>query len=143
MKYPKNIIVDTGFWIAYFDPKDSNHYNANKHSEYIFSFSVLCPFPTLYEFLNTRFSRNRKQIAEFDKLIKKDILNLVHDDDYRENILYDFIEENKYFSKFSLVDMIINRMIDDINLKVNYLFTYNKKDFIDICNRRKIEILPE
>jgi hypothetical protein len=68
---------------------------------------------------------------------------LVHDDDYRENILYDFIEENKYFSKFSLVDMIINRMIDDINLKVNYLFTYNKKDFIDICNRRKIEILPE
>jgi predicted nucleic acid-binding protein len=71
MKYPKNIIVDTGFWIAYFDLKDSNHYNANKHSEYIFNFSVLCPFPTLYEFLNTRFSRNRKQIAEFDKLIKK------------------------------------------------------------------------
>lgn len=140
-KYPKNIIVDTGFWIAYFDPKNKYYANANEWAEIIFNYSILCSFPALYEFLNTRFSRREKSINEFDILLKKGILNLIYDDMYREDILYDFVERNRYFSRFSLVDIIINRMIDDINLKVDYLFTYNAKDFITACNERNIEIL--
>jgi len=142
-KYPKNIIVDTCFWIAYFEPTDNQHKNAREWSEVIFDYHVFCPFPTLYEFLNTRFSRKKNnQINEFDVLIKKKVISFIYDDDYRKNILNSYVDTNKYFSQFSLVDMIISRMIDDINLKIDYLFTYNSKDFIRICNKRNVELLP-
>jgi predicted nucleic acid-binding protein len=135
--------VDTCFWIAYFDPTDSQHKDAREWSKTIFDYHVICPFPTLYEFLNTRFSRNKyKRINEFDMLIKKKIIEFIYDDNYRNDILDDYIEKNKYFPQCSLVDMVINRMIDDINLKINYLFTYNSKDFINVCNKRNVELLP-
>ena len=142
-KKPKKIIVDTCFWIAYFNPTDNHYKDAREWSEIIFNYHVICPFPTLYEFLNTKFSRNKyKQINEFDMLIKKRIIEFIYDDNYRDNILDDYIEENKYFPQCSLVDMVINRMIDDTNLKINYLFTYNSKDFIKVCNKRNVELLP-
>jgi len=142
-KYPKNIIVDTCFWIAYFNPTDNHYKDAREWSEIIFKNHVICPFPTLYEFLNTKFSRNKyKQINEFDRLIKNGLIEFIYDDNYRDNILDDYIGENKYFPQSSLVDMVINRMIDDTNLKINYLFTYNSKDFIKVCNKRNVELLP-
>lgn len=142
-KYPKNIIVDTCFWIAYFDPDDNNHDDARDWANIIFDYYVLCHFPTLYEFLNTKFSRKKGLIDEFDRLLKKNVLNMIYDDTYRTDILSDYIESNKHFSQYSLVDMIINRMIDDVNLKIDFLFTYNSKDFITVCNKRNVEILPK
>ena len=142
-KYPINILLDSCFWIAYFNQDDNHHNDARVWSENIFDYNIYCPFPTMYEFLNTRFSRNKyNQINEFNLLIKKGVINLIYDDDYRNNILMDFIELNKYYPKSSLVDIVINRMIDDIRLNIHYVFTYNPEDFIEICQKRNIELLP-
>jgi predicted nucleic acid-binding protein len=143
-KRPKSIVLDSCFWIAYFDPRDNQHKDAREWSEFIFDHHVFCPFPTFYEFLNTRFSRNgHNQIKELDILMSKRTLNLIYDDNYRKNILDSYVKNNKYYPQFSLVDMVINEMIDDPSLKIDYLFTYNKKDFIKICKKRKVELLPE
>jgi predicted nucleic acid-binding protein len=142
-KYPKNIMVDTCFWIAYCDPSDGKHTEAIEWSKKIFDYPVLCPFPTLYEFLDTRFSRRPEVINEFDNMIKKGLLKFVYDDKYRDNIVNGYIEGNKFFSQYSLVDLIINRMIEDVNLKIDYLFTFNQEDFKRACNKRNIEMLPQ
>jgi hypothetical protein len=42
---------------------------------------------------------------------------------------------------FSLADSVIREMLRDINVKVQYLATYNTPDFADLCAFREIEIL--
>jgi len=32
-------------------------------------------------------------------------------------------------------------VLDDINVKVDYLATFNDADFVDVCQRRRIEII--
>jgi predicted nucleic acid-binding protein len=140
--YPKTVMADTCFWIAYFDPRDDNHKEAKEWSKIIFDYSILCPFPTLYEFLNTRFSRRPEFIRKLDIMIKKGLLEYVYDDKYRVNIINAYIEGNKFFSQYSLVDLIINRMIEDVDLKIDSLFTFNQKDFMTACHKRNIEMLP-
>jgi predicted nucleic acid-binding protein len=58
-KMPKNIIADTGFWIAYFDERDQYHSDAIREEQFIFRNKIICPFPSLYEFLNTKFTKNK------------------------------------------------------------------------------------
>ena len=36
--------------------------------------------------------------------------------------------------------MVIRFMLMNVNLKVDYLVTYNEKDFVDVCKKRKIGI---
>jgi hypothetical protein len=43
----------------------------------------------------------------------------------------------------SLVDTVIREMLSDESLKIDYLITFNIKDFIDVCSRRNITILSE
>ena len=40
----------------------------------------------------------------------------------------------------SLVDMVIRLIMLETNFKIDYLVTFNERDFIDICIKRKIQI---
>ncbi|CAH2405647.1 hypothetical protein MES4922_40360 [Mesorhizobium ventifaucium] len=40
-----------------------------------------------------------------------------------------------------MVDCLIRLMLDDRNLKINYLATWNEGDFDDVCRKRRIEII--
>ena len=42
---------------------------------------------------------------------------------------------------YSLVDAVIREILKDKNLQIDYLATFNTRDFIDICAKRKIEIV--
>jgi len=139
---PKKIIADTGFWIGYFEQRDQYHDEAVIISEDIFPHTIICPFPSLYEYLNTRFAKNNKYILEYEKLVNKLNMEYIYDNDYRENIIYDFISYNKKSGQLSLVDIIINKMIEDVNIKIDSMVTFNKKDFYRACKKRNIELLP-
>jgi len=140
---PKNIIADTGFWIAYFDKRDQYHNAAIKAKQFVLDNKIICPFPSLYEFLNTRFTKNKKQLMSYEILLEKLNIEYIYDDNYRGNIIDDFISYNKKEMYISLVDLIINRIIDDVNVKIDYMITFNRKDFDTTCGKRNIQILPE
>ena len=41
----------------------------------------------------------------------------------------------------SMVDCLIRLMIEDVNVKLHYLATFNHRDFLDVCAARRIEII--
>jgi len=43
-KLPKNILTDSGFWIAYFDERDEHHKAAHELSSIIFDYNIILPF---------------------------------------------------------------------------------------------------
>ena len=138
----KRIITDTGFWIGYFDQRDQYHKEALIIADIIFSHTIICPFPSLYEFLNTRFTRNNKRIDDLELLLNKLSVIYVYDYDYRFDVISDFISRNKKLNKISLVDLVINRIIEDDNMNINCMVTFNKSDFSANCMKRNIEIIP-
>jgi predicted nucleic acid-binding protein len=138
----KNIITDTGFWIAYFEERDAYHKEAVEVAFLVFGNKIICPFPSLYEFLNTRFTRDIKKIRDYEFLLSKLDVEYIYDDEYRVNIIDDFILRNKTFQKISLVDMIINQIIEDVNIKVDYIVTFNRNNFMSSCIKRGIDFLP-
>lgn len=83
---PKICLIDTGFWIGYFDETDNHHSDAVILSDVVFEHRILCPFPSLYEFLNTRLSRNPKRLAELERVFRKVNIVYVYDDDYRRRL---------------------------------------------------------
>jgi len=40
----------------------------------------------------------------------------------------------------SLVDMVMRLMLDDVNVRVDGLLTFNQKDFHDVCRKRGLEM---
>lgn len=137
-----NIIVDTGFWYALYDPRDEYFTKANTLVDYLNIGNVIIPFPTLYETVNTRFCNRQETFNDFNVLIHRPNTIFIPDIDYKEKALeLTFNQKSKKVKNYSLVDMVIRLMLDDINLNVNYLLTFNPGDFIDICLQRRIILL--
>ncbi len=139
-----NILVDTCFWFALFDARDSNHQKATELLLYLELGNVILPYPTLYETINTRFTRNKDWVEEFGKVLKNKNVQIIQDVGYKEDGLLltmdSILNKNR---PISLVDMVIRLMLEDVNLKINYFITFNTKDFIDICHKKRIDLVNE
>ena len=135
-----NILVDSCFWYALFDNSDEYHYKAQKMKDYLEFGNIILPFPILYETLNTRFSKKENWMSMFEEYKNRKNTFLIPDTEYRERAL-----SNTFFYKgkrpMALVDMSIRLMLEDINLNVNTLITFNVGDFIDICISKGIELI--
>ena len=69
---------------------------------------------------------------------------LLEDSKYKDEALKQvFTYNRKAGFTFSLTDSVIREILKDINVTVNYLVTYNERDFKDICDQRLIEIINE
>ncbi len=132
-----NILIDSGFWFALYEPRDQYHSKAEEIFFVIEEFKKIIPWPTLYEIINTRFIK-RKHYISFDKIIKQSKTIKISDVQYRQSALSSINSTSKYLS---LVDAIIRSMLEDSNLKIDALVTFNAIDFSDICYSRSIEIL--
>lgn len=137
-----NIIVDSGFWYALYDQRDQYHSEANELAEYLEMGNIVMPFPTLYESINTRFTRRVDWMKEFERLLSLTNVQLIDDAEYKDFALNHSFETTLLFNRpISLVDSVIRAMLDDNNLKIDYLLSFNVGDFIDICQRRNIAIM--
>ncbi len=137
----KNVIADTGFWYALYEPRDPFFDNANEIVKLIENQNVLIPWPSLYETINTRFTKRKDYMQPFEVFINKPNVNLINDEEYKEKALQLSFAYSKTGKRtFSLVDIILREILSDISFKIDYLLTFNTGDFIDICNKRKIEI---
>ena len=117
----KTYLPDTGFWIALYD----NDEEAETIASLIIDDNILILYPSMYEFLNSKFSR-RGLAHEFQKLLKRPNILKVFDDDYRDDSMDNFFFNATYYSKdVSLVDEVIKLMIVDTKLKVDFLISYD------------------
>ena len=135
-----NIIVDSCYWIALYDAKDSHHewaeetwnklQNGNK---------FLVPYPTMYEFINTRLMRREKNVQFFKRLFSSDVIIRISDEQYKEDALRVTLESAG--RALSLVDMTIRLMIADDTIKKHALLTLNVGDFNDVCLTKNVEMI--
>lgn len=122
------IIVDTCFWIALYNPE--KHADKNETvdiiSELIENHEIVIPFPSLYEFLNSKFSR-KNDALHFQKLISRTNYIKLDDKAFKEKALDNFFEKaiNEY-NDVSLVDEIIKEIIDSSEFKIDYLISFDE-----------------
>ncbi len=140
----KNIIVDTGFWYAFYDERDRYHGYADMLIAEIAVHNLIIPWPSLYETLNTRFVKRANWLDSFENCLKKKNVHIIPDEKYRNSALKNLWLLNcKNKHSYSLVDIIIRCMIEDTDLKINALLTFNLSDFYDVCYVHSIECLGE
>ena len=135
-------IADSGFWFALFNERDQYHEEAIEKAEYLELLQILCPWPCLYETVNTRFMRRAYQVAQFERYLSRHNFIIIDDTPYRNNALRRTLTPTGHnIAAFSLVDLVVRYILDDVNIKTHYILTFNKKDFEDVCAKRQIEIL--
>jgi predicted nucleic acid-binding protein len=138
-----NAIVDSGFWFALYDSEDTYYTEAKRIAEYLDGSNLIIPFPTLYESINTRFMKNTVARIAFENVLKLPNVTIVDDKQIKNDALQITFTDKSKKRNLSLVDNIIRLLLEDINYKVDCLVTFNKKDFIDVCLERNIEILDK
>lgn len=140
----RKTIVDTGFWFALYDKRDEHYSDAQNIYENVAlrGDTLIIPFPTLYETLNTKFVSNKIWMANFQKIVNDPKVIKLYDEKYRNEAVNLTFKWSIYRSRhLSLTDNIIRLILDDKRNIIQSLATFNVKDFFDICTRQNIEIL--
>ncbi|MES2681330.1 MAG: hypothetical protein V4635_15655 [Bacteroidota bacterium] len=135
------VLTDTGYWIGLLDSTDAFHEESNTVSELILEAPIILPWPCLYETIRTRMARKRDRLLIFEQIIRRNNIELLPDDKYRDTALEQVFYLNRVGKTYSLADMVIRQMLMDVNINVRYLVTFNEADFKDLCDIRSIEIL--
>ncbi len=139
MKYA---LADTGVWYGLSDNRDPWYTQAQEKSEYFDLFTIVIPWPTLYEILRTRFVKNICVLQQFEIFLKNHPIVYIDDAIYRNDALALSIESSlRKRRPLSMVDCLIRLIIDDPNVKIDYLLTFNQSDFTDACKKNRVEIL--
>lgn len=133
------VLVDTGFLIALYEPRDEHHAAAVGKSEWLDLLPVALPWPVLYETVNTRLSRNRAKVARFDALVQQPGTELVDDTAYRADAYRIVVSSTN--RHLSLVDAVLRLVVDDPNVPVAGMLTFNPRDFADVCRQNAVELL--
>jgi len=140
---PQNLILDTGFWIAFYEASDEHHAKARELAAYFDFSNLLIPWPSLYETLGTRFTRRAMWLSSFEPILSKSGTVLLPDEAYRSSALASVFLLNRTGRGISLVDMVIRAMIEDVNIKIDAMITFNRQDFLEVCLARNIELISE
>ena len=106
----------------------------------------MSPYSTLADplTLRTKFveRKHRDAVIRFEKYLKRPRVTFLEDDPYREKALeLCFSSSIEDYRPLSMVDCLIRLILDDDQVKIDYLAKFNEKDFVDICLKRKVEIL--
>lgn len=121
---------------------DQHHQMSNTVAGIIEGYQIIFPWPCLYETISTRLTRRRERLLYLEESIRKPYIKLFDDTGYKADALEEVFQLNRAAGyTYSLTDSVIREILKDINIKVNYLVTFNNKDFEDVCQRRQIEII--
>ena len=137
MSQGQGLLVDTGFFIAMYDERDAHHAEAQDKQNLLDVYTVILPWPVLYETINTRFSRRRGIMVRFDALITSSDTVLLDDSPYRVEA-YQTVARNAR-RPLSLVDAVLRAIIEDTNVAVTAMLTFNQRDFHDVCRQHSVE----
>jgi predicted nucleic acid-binding protein len=135
-------LVDTGYWYALLDDQDQHHAAARGKVEQLSRSQYLIPWPVMYETLCTRFVKRHQAVRSFESFLKRPNAIKVDDAKYRDDAIALALNTAKpHPNALSAVDCVLRLVLDDPSVPIKCLFTFNPKDFRDICMRRGIEIV--
>ncbi len=138
----EHALADTGFWYALFDHRDQHYREAGEIAELLDAVQIVIPWPSLYETLRTKLVRNTAQLQRFEHFLKSRHIVYLDDNHYRDAAFELALESSLRKGRpLSMVDCLIRLIIDDRNINIRYLFTYNRADFIDVCNKHRVELI--
>jgi len=137
------VLADTGFWIAVYDQRDAHHAAANSIMDSMTGGTFLFPWPLYYEVLRTRFVGRPGWVEGFLRVRKAGRLYVLDDCKYRDRALETTLDLARSGRRLSLVDVIIRLVLDDRQLRIRELITFNVGDFRDVCTRRSVAIRSE
>ena len=138
-----HLLVDSGFFFALFNPGDSRHSEALQKQELLDTLSVVIPWPILYETVNTKFaktmSRSSEWLRQFKKICSKS--KLLDDSPYRLSAFEKTLQQSEARQPISLVDSVMLLMLEDKNIRIGAILTFNDRDFTNICYSKGIKQL--
>jgi predicted nucleic acid-binding protein len=135
------VLADSGFWIGLFNPDDQHHEASLNIADLLEGNTIVIPWPCLYESVTTRLMRRSDRAILFVAFLKKPNIRFLDDSPYRQQGLEDAFLFSKFYGKYSLADVVIRSMLADINNRIDWLVTFNDKDFLDICVKRGVKIM--
>ena len=140
----KVILTDTGFWLGLIDPTDQFHSFAMNIADLIEGNRIIFPWPCLYETISTHLTRRRERLLLLEEILSKPNIIYLEDNEYKIEALNQVFQFNRSVDfTYSLTDCVIREIIKDIDVRVDYLVTFNERDFKDVCDQRFIEIINQ
>lgn len=136
-----SILVDTGFWIALVDQTDQNHQACLDCASVLEDFVILVPWPTIYETMRTRMVRKRAELARFEAILKRPNVEYVDDTTMRLTAMELTFESSQRGRPLSMVDCLLRMMLENTNIRISHLATFNRRDFADVCHKNRVEFL--
>jgi hypothetical protein len=137
-----NILIDSCFWYALFDESDEHYPKVQKMIDYLEFGNIILPYPILYEALNTRFVKRKEWVVVFNEYMNRESTILISDENYKAIALPITLTNSiSHIRPMSLVDITLRLMLDDVNLKIDALITFNVGDFVDVCSAKGIELI--
>ena len=134
------LLVDTGFFFALHDSRDQYHARAQAKKHLLDQGPIILPWPVLYETLNTRFVGIRGAIGWLDRLVGFPTTELLNDSQYRAQSLDAVLVPAQPRRRLSLVDTILRSIIEDANVRVAGILTFNPGDFVDVWRQHRVEM---
>ncbi len=133
----KTILTDTCFWLGLIDPTDQFHSESTTIVELIEGYQIIFPWPCLYETISTHLTRRRDRLILLEQLISKPNIIFLDDTDYKTEALNQVFQLNRSTgSAYSLTDCVIREILKDINVRIDFMVTFNARDFKDVCDQR-------
>ena len=134
----QTVLVDSGYWLALYDPRDQYHQEATDTQEYLQLVRPLVPWPTLYEVMRTRFVKRKDRLAQFEKALETLQPIYIDDSKYRESALS---RTWRGPQGISLADHVLRMILEDRPSRIDYILTFNERDFTDILLKLNIPYL--
>lgn len=119
------VLCDSGFWISLYyplkDPKATEE--AQALAELIDNCIICIPWPTMYEFLNSKLSKTGGML-EFQKAVHSSNKILISDSKYKEDALVNLFQANRDTpNDVSLVDEVLKLIINDRDYRFDYFIS--------------------
>ena len=141
---PDTLLVDSGFFFALLDPRDSHHAAAVERQEWLERLSVVVPWPILYETINTRFARRSVTIERLERILRRPDTELLDDSRYRDDAYEETLARAKRgYGAMSLVDSVLCAVLVDVDVRISAMLTFNERDFASLCGSQGVELLRD
>ena len=135
------VLIDSGFFIALFNERDQHHASARQLEEWLDVATIVLPWPILYETVNTRLARQPGNLAKFGAIVRLPETLLLDDAPYREDSFAAVLAQNPAKGSLSLVDAVLCNIIEDVNVPISAMLTFNERDFRAVCYENNVELL--
>lgn len=139
MAGPGRVLVDTGFFVALFNERDQHHASARRLEEWLDFVPIVLPWPILYETVNTRLARRPLNLAKLGAIVRLPETLLLDDPPYREDSFAAVLAQSPARGPLSLVDAVLCNIIEDVNVPISAMLTFNDRDFLAVCRENNVD----